>query len=658
MKLLKYILIVQLSCFCRAFQNSSTQTAPTEVNVTANGNNTHLQETLSNAPLVQHLSGKRCSWTLRLPANGSRDPVPLTSASVDVLAEQICRDLNCGGVYRVNRSSLAPNSSCFHRCSYRERRLHNCSVMQGGNCTVISAAVCGHQAVRLAGSSDRCAGRVEVWRDGRWGTVCDDGWDLKDAAVVCAQLGCGFALSVSGQGGSFPPGTGPVLLDELNCTGREQNLWSCPAAQNESDCGHKEDAGVVCSEMRAVRLSGGLDRCSGKVEIHRNGSWGTVCDNCWNKDMASMICSMLHCGSQATQFSQFVPPLAHSNGTKWFYQCWSYQSLWQCKEIFNRPHLCASSKASGVVCNGSLGFASVTTDSTSVATSWTTGSTVVTEAVDSFFSSPELLITISVCLLLLVFLITNTVLCCHYRQRHAFLVQQSRSNPRSLSSENHHNNYQEAVNLVKVTANPPQTADSQRYRTDVNPLMRPPGLDRLSEEGPESTAELAADFLGYNGVPVDPQYARVSKISVDSFETSSTSSGECYENVTSGYTNVTPHPEPGQSSVGIFNPLYSRQKTNQQSSDEDDGHLYSPRFTVFTTNVRPQLSSFKGVQRSLEAIKTLPFGEVTAAFMAEDIVLMEESGQEVRRSQRLQLDARKRFDSLSQHQTSQHASCF
>uniref|UniRef100_A0A3P8TE76 Soluble scavenger receptor cysteine-rich domain-containing protein SSC5D n=1 Tax=Amphiprion percula TaxID=161767 RepID=A0A3P8TE76_AMPPE len=587
-KRFKYLIITDTTCLSKTDQFTPT--------VKLNLSN------FKNDPLVQHLSGKRCSWTLRLPANGSRDPVPLTSASVDVLAEQICQDLNCGGVYRVNRSSSAPNSSCFHRCSYRERRLHNCSVMQGGNCTVISAAVCGHQAVRLAGGSDRCAGRVEVWRDGRWGTVCDDGWDLKDAAVVCAQLGCGFALSVSGQGGSFPPGTGPVLLDELNCTGREQNLWSCPAAQNESDCGHKEDAGVVCSEMRAVRLSGGLDRCSGKVEIHRNGSWGTVCDNCWNKDMASMICSMLHCGSQATQFSQFVPPLAHNNGTKWFYQCWSYQSLWQCKEIFNRPHLCASSKASGVVCNGSLGFASATTDSTSVATSWTT-------AVDSFFSSPELLITISVCLLLLVFLITNTVLCCHYRQRHAFLVQQSRSNPRSLSSENHHNNYQEAVNLVKVTANPPQTAvssdprhlwtqlssvdsasvdtdyeqfdpssdpsvtlstfrNSQRYRTDVNPLMRPPGLDRLSEEG-ESP-------FGYNGVPVDPQYARVSKISVDSFETSSTSSGECYENVTSGYTNVIPHPEPGQSSVGIFNPLHSRQKTNQQSSDEDDGHLYSP----------------------------------------------------------------------------------
>ncbi|KAK2830697.1 hypothetical protein Q5P01_018628 [Channa striata] len=624
MKLVKYIFFVQLSCLVKGIQNASTPTATTDGQFNTEGNYTtgQIQKQFNSEPFVRPIEG-RCRWNFSMPGNRSDNLVALTVDAADSLVQQICRELDCHGVFRVNRTSLPPNSTCFHDCLYANGRLQNCAESKGSNCSAIVDVVCEDHVVKLTGGTGRCDGRVELWRDGRWGTVCDDQWSLRDADVVCAQLKCGYALNVTGQGGSFPPGRGPIFRDELNCTGNEENLWACPAAQDESDCGHKEDAGVVCSEMKAIRLTGGLDRCAGILEVHRNGSWGTVCDNCWNKQLASMVCSMLQCGAEPLKYTQFDPPLKHNNGTLYYYGCYpKAQSLWQCGE-YTIPHLCKDSKASGVICNGSLGFPVLSTENVTEMTVSTAPPTTVA-APEVVSPSPELLSTIVLALLLLVFLITNTVLCCLYRRRHAFLLQQSRGSPRQPPSDHHQNTFDGAVDLVKITSHPVQTdappnprylwtqlssvdstsvdtdyeqydpsidpsgplstfRNSQRYRTDINPLMKPPGLDSLCEEGPEPTKEATAAFLSSNGGPTDPQYARVSKISLDSFDTSSTSSGECYENVNNGYIAVTPDPEPEQSFVdcGTFgrdqHHFFPVQATNQEvSSDEDDEHIYSP----------------------------------------------------------------------------------
>lgn len=103
--------------------------------------------------------------------------------------------------------------------------------------------------MQLIGGNDRCAGRVELFGTGGWGSVCDDGWDLKGGDVVCAQLGCGTALWVIGEGGGIDPGSGPIHISQLNCSGTERNLWQCATELDggRNYCGHKEDAAVVCS---------------------------------------------------------------------------------------------------------------------------------------------------------------------------------------------------------------------------------------------------------------------------------------------------------------------------------------------------------------------------------------------------------------------------
>eukprot|EP00731_Ephydatia_muelleri_P035117 Em0098g3a len=163
------------------------------------------------------------------------------------------------------------------------------------------------QLVRLAGGPTPAEGRVELYYNGSYGTICQIGWDLVDATVVsgqyytttpvinvqvrlvggtsplegrveviCRQLGFS-GTSVAFSNAYFGAGSSnqPIWLDDVNCLGTETNVGQCLIGRwGIHNCVHLEDAGVRCSAAgpQLVRLASGPTPTEGRVELYYNGS--------------------------------------------------------------------------------------------------------------------------------------------------------------------------------------------------------------------------------------------------------------------------------------------------------------------------------------------------------------------------------------------------
>ena len=107
-------------------------------------------------------------------------------------------------------------------------------------------------SVRLVNGFTGYEGRVEVYHAGEWGTVCDDGWKLSAAQVVCDELGFGPAISAR-YNAYYGKGSGQIWLDNVLCVGTESTIGSCSHSEwGVNNCDHHEDASVKCSPPGTV----------------------------------------------------------------------------------------------------------------------------------------------------------------------------------------------------------------------------------------------------------------------------------------------------------------------------------------------------------------------------------------------------------------------
>ena len=191
--------------------------------------------------------------------------------------------------------------------------------------------------IRLRGGNAPNEGRVEIKAfDYGWGGICDDGFGINNAQVICKEAGFPLGAQEAVLHSRWGPGN-EILLDELKCKGTENSILECKFNPwKEHDCAPKEYAGVVCkvkdetcseeewkcqsgecinleflcdttsdcsdgSDELAeycqkhieVRLVDGNNVTSGRVEVMYKGVWGTICDDNFDKEEGTILCKML-----------------------------------------------------------------------------------------------------------------------------------------------------------------------------------------------------------------------------------------------------------------------------------------------------------------------------------------------------------------------------
>ncbi|XP_022097501.1 uncharacterized protein LOC110982977 isoform X2 [Acanthaster planci] len=302
-------------------------------------------------------------------------------------ANVICRQLGLPSASRAWQNSEFGQGSVpilLHgvACNGSESNIEQCDhtgwLHQSYVTGEVAGVTCGEELgikkapqvpVRLVGGSTPYEGRVEVYGPCQWGTVNSNYWSIREANVVCRQLGYPSA-SQAWWYNHFGQGTGPLTLSGVSCHGNESGIQKCNHSEITSNVNYynyhyyyyyyyySNHVGVSCNPTSplptAVRLVDGNTPHEGRVEIYYKCQWSTICNyNDWDIVEANVVCRQLGYPSAANawrraQFGQGSGPIFLSN-----VECDGHeQTVDQCDHSGWLSHYCSNHYYDvGVTCN-------------------------------------------------------------------------------------------------------------------------------------------------------------------------------------------------------------------------------------------------------------------------------------------------------------------